>query len=203
MKARCRARPGRPSMAGAVRGTIVGLLMLVVALVCGSSAQAAVIVDPGIPGGEILGNPVPAPLPVPNVLPLPPPRPREPGFAPAPGGPEAHVVPVPAPRVEVHDGPGSGPTVPPPVQVDADAPAGKGGKPVEKGSPGNYEPVGKLTRTDPKFLKRRGFDPHLEKGDAGMGSGFDLYLDQVGNVYGVAKGEDPKYGEWLGRIDRR
>ena len=78
----------RPAMMRTTRrGTIVGLLMLLVSLVSlvslvlGSSAQAAVTVDPGPLGGEVLGNPVPAPGPGANVFPLPPRPPREPGFA--------------------------------------------------------------------------------------------------------------------------
>lgn len=181
---------------------MIAFLALAAALVCGSPAQATVPV-PGPPGGGILGNHFPAPLPAPNVFPLPPPPPPEPGLVPAPTPPTRQTFPVPEPGGVVHDGPGSAPGGRPPIRIDAEAPAGKGGHSVEKGPPENYEPVGKLTRTDPRYLKRHGFDPHLEKGNVGMGSGFDTYLDQVGNVYGVAKGEDPKYGEWLGRIDRR
>jgi hypothetical protein len=55
------------------RVAIAVLLALLATLVCGSSAQADVTVDPGILGGEVLGNPVPGPVvPVPNVFPLPP-----------------------------------------------------------------------------------------------------------------------------------
>ena len=199
-----RIRRGRPWWAtSARRGTAVGLLAIVAVLLGGASAQAVPV--PGPFGGEILGNPAPGPAgPAPNVLPLPPPPPAEPGFAPAPDLPGRHTFPVPEPGVVVQDGPGSAPADAPPVQVDADKPPENAGQPEESGAAEDHEPVGKLTRVDDKFLKRRGVNAHEVKGknDLHPPSRFDIYVDQVGKMFGVQKGTDPKFGEFLGRIAR-
>ena len=34
-----------------------------------------------------------------------------------------------------------------------------------------------------------------------MDSGYDIYVDQKKSMFGVAKGENPKFGEWLGHVD--
>lgn len=181
------------------RVTVVGLLALVAALLCGSSAQASVTIPGGL-GGEILGIPVPGPVaPVPNVFPVPPPPPREPGFAPAPAPPSRLTFPVPEPSTGVNDGPGSGPPHAAPGRVDADTPPSDGGKP---GGTDPRAPVGKLSRVDDKFLKRKGVNAHYEKKRAGLmpQSRFDIYVDQEGTMFGVAKGQDPKYGEYIGEL---
>lgn len=184
---------------------LVALVALLAALASSSRAHADPSTGTGPFGGEILSNPVPGPvLPAPNVFPLPPPLPAEPGFAPAPDLPGRQTFPVPGPGVVVHDGPGSGPVDILPGRVDADKPADGAGQPEEKGSSGIHEPKGKLTRVDDKYLKRKGVDAHQEKekNDMRPPSRFDIYVDQEGKMFGVQKGTDPKYGEFMNKIVR-
>ena len=180
------------------RGAIAGFLVLVAVLLCNSSAQAAATISGGL-GGEMLTNPVPGPVgPAPNVFPVPSPVPREPGFAPPSAPPSRVTFPVPEPSNGVNDGPGSGPPAAPPVRVDAGTPPADAGKPGGKGA---HEPVGKLSRADDKYLKRKGTDPHRVKGANGLDSRFDIYLDQEGSMFGVRKGTEPRLGEFLGHVD--
>ena len=47
-------------------------------------------------------------------------------------------------------------------------------------------------------------DAHYEKEDAGLvpPSHFDIYLDRERTMFGVAKGEDPKFGTYIGPLPR-
>lgn len=194
-----RDRSSMVSPAGRV--TIAGLLVLVAVLLCTSSAQAAVTIPGGL-GGEILTNPVPGPVvPAPNVFPVPSPTAREPGFAPLPAPPSRVTFTVPEPSNGTNDGPGPGPPAAAPVRVDADTPPADAGKPGENDP---RAPVGKLSRVDDKFLKRKGVNAHEAKKGVGLQpeSRFDIYVDQKGTMFGVAKGEDPKYGEYIGPLPR-
>ena len=187
----------------ALGGFVVGLLALLTGLVP-ATAHADPSTGLGPFGREILANPVPGPVvPAPNVFPLPPPLPSGTGLVPAPVLPGRHTFPVPAPAKGVQDGPGSGPIGLPPIRIDADKPA-DAGQSGTADSPESLEPVGKLTRVDPKFLKRKGVDPHKVKKGAGLTpeSRFDIYVDQEGKMYGVPKGVDPKFGDFVGRIPR-
>lgn len=186
------------------RGAIAGFLVLVAVLLCNSSAQAAATISGGL-GGEMLTNPVPGPVgPAPNVFPVPSPVPREPGFAPPSAPPSRVTFPVPEPSNGVNDGPGSGPPAAPPVRVDAGTPPADGGKAGGAGSAEDPKPVGKLSRVDDKFLKRKGINAHVEKEDVGLtpASRFDIYVDREGNMFGVAKGLDPKLGTYIRRLPR-
>ena len=184
------------------------LPVLAVALLAVLAAASPAHADPSTGAGpfgrEVLGNPVPGPVvPAPNVFPLPPPLPAEPGFAPAPDLPGRQTFPVPAPGVGVHDGPGSAPPGVPPVRNDAEKPA-DAGQSGEAGSGKSLEPVGKLSKVDDEFLERKGVNAHAAKKGAGLvpESRFDIYIDQEGKMYGVAKGLDPKYGEFIGPLPR-
>jgi len=58
------------------------------------------------------------------------------------------------------------------------------------------EPVGKLRRRDPKWLKDQGVEPHAEKEN----SRTDLYTDRDGNVWSIRKNDRTAPPEWVGRI---
>lgn len=66
---------------------------------------------------------------------------------------------------------------------------------------GPPEPAGVPRTRSESWFKRNGMEPHELKRDLpGPASHFDLYVDRVGNIFGVRKGDDPRNGEYIGNV---